>query len=908
MSYDLKYQSDFYNTPPFQKKVSVQLYKKDYGTHAVILVRTTEVILQANYQDDDTPVIGTGVKIGIVNQGEFDSLEDLLTATEKEFKCVITYDGNIVFQGFNICDLNEQQFLPLSKISLQFTDYLHRLDVDYLNSLEDISAKTSIYAILAEMITNTGLQNGTDKFPLYVNSTLFETTMSQGAASTFISQTYVENVMFYTSALSYDAINKISLNDYENTYDVVNKLLLSFGAYLYSAGDKFIIERLDDVIRGGNWVKLTDMGGGSMQGFPVTSHKKEYNKQSDDFKYVDESQIVEYNSGWQRLDLDLQVKGLDSLVFNDYITSMPIFTGSLFPVPSAMDLNKWYRQADIQPMFTGYYFRSNMSQYIKWIFPLDGVGLKGLAYKFEITFNVSQDTSTDLSISYKASGEIPLELMNTVTSRFCLIVSGGPLDGFYVGTVPGPTGDSIKGFSPVAFDPMGRLNGIFKSDFDVSVTGMRDRDRVWSVNEDINFSDGILVNAPHGFPPFMAPSLWEQLGRPAKQSFILYILPVQYTPKFNYSPPIFESTNYLGDVRVTISQPEVLNKLRYYINEDFMKREAISIDFFDFDNSNFSNGLLTNMGLTKTNLWISDQFVTPTPLMDILARTKFGANCKTMNRLKGKILCGEYLKPFSILTDDNLKVSGDVLKLILKGYTWDLNEGTYEIEAVEYGGEETDINNSLEKPPIPTGLTVTQAAGNDPMEISWDAMTGATGYILQRFPETNNGGATFQGYWQTVYTGANASYEDNLQNSANPGAIDGYSIRYRVCAYNANGSSLNSSEKSCIWHLTDVPAIPSGLVVDQTFAGDPMIIHWDSVSGATGYILQRFPETNNGGASWQGYWQTVYTGSNTTYADVLQNVVNPSLINGATFQYKVCAYNANGNSPDSLVSSHVFNM
>ena len=322
MSYDLKYQSDFYNTPPFQKKVSVQLYKKDYGSHAVIPVRTTEVILQANYQSDDTPIIGTGVKVGIINEGTFDSLEDLLTATEKEFKCVITYDGNIVFQGFNICDLNEQQFLPYSKISLQFTDYLHRLDVDYLTCLESISAKTSVYNILAGMITNTGLQNGVDKFPLYVNSKLFETTMSQGEASTFLNQTFVENNMFYTAALSYDAINKISINDYENTYDAVNKLLFSFGAYLYSAGDKFVLERLDDVARDGGWVKLTDLGEGNMEGFSVASLKKEYNKQAGDFKYVDGSQVIEYNSGWQWLDLDLQIKALDSLVFNDYVTSI----------------------------------------------------------------------------------------------------------------------------------------------------------------------------------------------------------------------------------------------------------------------------------------------------------------------------------------------------------------------------------------------------------------------------------------------------------------------------------------------------------------------------------------------------------------------------------------------------------
>jgi hypothetical protein len=387
---------------------------------------------------------------------------------------------------------------------------------------------------------------------------------------------------------------------------------------------------------------------------------------------------------------------------------------------------------------------------------------------------------------------------------------------------------------------------------------------------------------------------------------------------FKFDAPVFEPTNYTGDIQVTISQPEVPNKLRYYIDEDFMKREAISIDFFDFDNSNFSNGLLTNLGTTKTNLWTSNQFTTPTPLMDILARTKFGENCRTMHRLKGKILCGEYLKPFSILTDNNLKVNGDVLKLILKGYTWDLNEATYEPEAVEYGdvvSEEEEssggggvvIDYSNEHPAIPTGLAAVQNTPGGPILISWDNEGIDIEYTLQRSPSSNDGGSTWSSYWQTIYSGSSTSYEDDLQDSINTAAIDGYTMQYRISAVNLDTeSSANSAAVSCIFNLLDLPATPTNLVVGQTFAGDPMVIHWDAVSGATGYILQRFPSTSNNGASWQGAWQTVYTGSNTTYADVLQNVVNPSLINGATFQYRVCSYDTNGSSPNSLVVSHIF--
>lgn len=262
--YDLKYQSDFYNI--FKKLVSVKIYKKDYGTHALISVRTAQVILEVNYQAN-TPVIGTGVKVVLVNTGTFTSLDDLLTSTEKQFKCVIEYNGAVVFQGFSICDLNEQQFLPNARIVLQFTDYLKRLEGDFLTALATISANSSVYDIIAEAIVKTGLQNGTTVFPLSVNSTLFETRMLDTGLNTFINQTFVDNNMFYQDATTYD-----------DTYVALNKVLKSFGAFLYSLGDRLVLERIDDITRTGDWVHYA-----TASGTVLTSLKKEVNKQNGDF-------------------------------------------------------------------------------------------------------------------------------------------------------------------------------------------------------------------------------------------------------------------------------------------------------------------------------------------------------------------------------------------------------------------------------------------------------------------------------------------------------------------------------------------------------------------------------------------------------------------------------------------------
>ena len=115
------------------------------------------------------------------------------------------------------------------------------------------------------------------------------------------------------------------------------------------------------------------------------------------------------------------------------------------------------------------------------------------------------------------------------------------------------------------------------------------------------------------------------------------------------------------------------------------------------DNENFANGLellgdSAGAELIKTKIWTS--YLHPASLelslMDLFARFKFGNFCHTLHKLRGSILYDGYLKPFAILTDNNLLTDGIIPKLLVHGYDWDLNNGTYDIEAVEYT-EETEI-------------------------------------------------------------------------------------------------------------------------------------------------------------------------------------------------------------------------
>ncbi|NMB66003.1 MAG: hypothetical protein GYA16_14155, partial [Spirochaetes bacterium] len=232
MAYGLQYQSDFYNY--FGTLVSVKIYQKDYSDSVKDDIRVQSVTITANYQNDNTPIIGSGAKIVMVADSlDLSYLRDLLLSYERQFLCVIEYNGVVVFRGYSICDLNERQLLPYALITVEFTDYLRRLDGKYPDVLKAISSNTSVFDLVQEMLSLTNLD-----FPLYINSTLFEDSMTKGATDTFLPQVFVQNANFYSNSY-----------DYDNIYDAINKTLQPFGAFLYSFEDKWVIERQEDITR-----------------------------------------------------------------------------------------------------------------------------------------------------------------------------------------------------------------------------------------------------------------------------------------------------------------------------------------------------------------------------------------------------------------------------------------------------------------------------------------------------------------------------------------------------------------------------------------------------------------------------------------------------------------------------------
>jgi hypothetical protein len=780
MSYKLKYQSDFYNV--YRKLVSVKIYKKDYGSHAPILLRTSEVVIEVNWQDEKTPIIGTGVKINIINTGSFDSLEDLLTSREREFYCTIEYEGSgIVFQGFSLCDLNEQQFISRARITIQFVDYVRRLESDFAPLISGIEANTNVLALIRWALLKVLSIDFT--IPLCVNSTLFESTMvNDGLTDTCLEQLWAENNAFFTNA-----------TDFDSTYVALNKLLLSLGMYMYSYGTSWYIERLEDTLRAGNWVRYSDVAnGGLVNGASVASLKQEYNKQDGDFQYVEQSQLLEYASGLQKLILDLNDKQLDTFVFNKFSTSM-LTVADETPDAGTLSQRIWYAHQNVTQLATGYAFR-DMSSYFKWSYTpsVTTPQYKGLYYSFEVTFNHSEEVPTELSVSYKMSCEMDLNLFEAVLLRFAIRFDGGAFSDQYLGYIPGP------GTSGVEFLTTSIPFLYNYQDFDVTVDK---KTKTWTLSKSFDLTSARVVEILPGVKEVM-PSIWNLLGNPATQKFTIMFFPVYCTGNFGGYQT--STVNYIGDIEVKITQEEILNKLTYYINEDFINSESVDIDFFDLANRNFSNGLLTGtLGANKTALWTSEQNTTQQVLMDIFAKSKYRRYYHTVHKLKSTIRFDGHLKPFAVLTDDQLWTdsSGEFKKLVLQSYSWDLNNGTYNIEAVEYTNEVVTLDLSSETLAVPsgmpTGLTAVQDGGGGHFLVQWNAVVGATGYILQRKPYWYDSTYWAQD-WKVIYNGINLLFVDDIQEEGT--AENEMYVYYKVLAYNASGQSLSCPEVIVQWY------------------------------------------------------------------------------------------------------------
>jgi fibronectin type 3 domain-containing protein len=203
----------------------------------------------------------------------------------------------------------------------------------------------------------------------------------------------------------------------------------------------------------------------------------------------------------------------------------------------------------------------------------------------------------------------------------------------------------------------------------------------------------------------------------------------------------------------------------------------------------------------------------------------------------------------------------------------------YRVIATNAGGNSSpsSVASATTFPPPPAAPTGVAASALSPTQIgvTWNDVSGATGFVVQRSADGSSGwaGVGTTGQSVTTFTDTNLA--------------SGTAYFYRVIATSAGGNSSPSSVASATTPVVP-PAAPAG-VAAQPVSSSSIQITWSTASGATSYTVQR-------STTGLGSWSTVGTTTTTSYVD-------GGLVANTIYYYQVIANNAGGSSPPSGVAS-----
>lgn len=175
-----------------------------------------------------------------------------------------------------------------------------------------------------------------------------------------------------------------------------------------------------------------------------------------------------------------------------------------------------------------------------------------------------------------------------------------------------------------------------------------------------------------------------------------------------------------------------------------------------------------------------------------------------------------------------------------------------------------DVVGYLPPPDAPTGLAAT--ASVNAVSLSWNAVSGATGYKVLRGTSTGV-------YTVTNNVGSNTNYDNT--------AVGGTTYFYVVQATNSSGASASSLEVSATPTIA-LPATPAGLVAVGT--NGAVNLSWSVAGGAASYNVKRSTSS--------GTEVIIANVGSTSYSDT-------AVVNGTQYFYTVSSLNGAGESADS---------
>jgi len=177
-------------------------------------------------------------------------------------------------------------------------------------------------------------------------------------------------------------------------------------------------------------------------------------------------------------------------------------------------------------------------------------------------------------------------------------------------------------------------------------------------------------------------------------------------------------------------------------------------------------------------------------------------------------------------------------------------------------------------PATPVGVSAAWDSANGWNLVSWDAVSGATGYSV---------------YWGTapgVDSTSNVLPMTTTPEFGHSGLAPGSTYHYRVAAMGPGGTSgLSAEVASNVPVTTSSLAAPSGVVASHDAANGWILVDWEPVAGADGYTV---------------YWGTspgVTFSSNALPSTTTTEFGHSGVVAGTTYYYRVAGWDSSGDSP-----------
>ncbi|MBE6801826.1 MAG: hypothetical protein E7530_02955 [Ruminococcaceae bacterium] len=190
----------------------------------------------------------------------------------------------------------------------------------------------------------------------------------------------------------------------------------------------------------------------------------------------------------------------------------------------------------------------------------------------------------------------------------------------------------------------------------------------------------------------------------------------------------------------------------------------------------------------------------------------------------------------------------------------------YTVKAVNESGASGYNTSGIKTYFLSTPKVTSTANTNSGITIKWGKVSGATGYIVYR--KTGNG------KWTNLGKTTGISFTDKK-------ATAGVTYRYTVKAYYGSYVSSYNSNGYAVRRLT-TPKLSSA-----TSNNEGVLLKWNKVTGATGYIVYRKASS--------GEWKAIATIKGNTKIKYLDETPRK----GATYQYCVKAYYGTSKSTSS---------